>query len=50
MRNGAVRFHQRALKGLYFTVGSFTVLALGVGILLLLAVLLSPNARELPLR
>lgn len=50
MRIGALRVHQKTLKGLYYAVGSFTVLLMGVALFLLLGMLLSPEAREMPLR
>ncbi len=50
MKIGALRLHQRTLKGLYFAIGSLTVLVIGVGLCFLIGLSFLPQARELPLR
>lgn len=50
MRIGFVQLDQRIIRRFYYAIGSFTILAVGVALLLLLGVLLVPEARELPLR
>jgi hypothetical protein len=50
MKLGTLRLHRRTVKGLYFAVGSFTILAVGAALFFLMGLLLMPEAREMPWR
>jgi hypothetical protein len=50
MRLGALRVQRRTVKGLYYAAGSFTLLVVGAAFLLLMGMLLMPEAKEVPWR
>ena len=50
MRIGVLRIQPRTVKGLYYAAGSFTILAVSVGLCFLIGMMLLPESREIPFR
>ena len=50
MKTGLLRVHPRTVKGLYYSLGSFTLLVLGIALCFLISMIFVPEAKEVPWR